>query len=163
MPNNGGSVNNIVPLVASFLLFSISAPNTSPGSLDNSRSPENPAVSISPLLGTPKPARMACSIGWNANDDYVTTAKNTPVTFSPLWNDDDTPQQNFGGVTSSPHHGTLEQVGLDALKYTPASGYTGSDSFTYQHIGCLECFCDWSCWCAEPSEDTATVYITVTN
>ncbi len=156
-------MNKILPLVASFLLYSISAPSASPGSLDASTAPASPSGSISPLLGTPKPTQMACSLGWNANDDYVTTARNTPVTFSPLSNDDDTPQQNFGGITSNPSHGTVEQVGLDAVKYTPASGYTGSDSFTYQHIGCLQCFCDSSCWCAEPSDDTATVYITVTN
>jgi len=153
-------VKNIMPLVASFLLVSVSAPYAFSESRQDSKSPESPAVSISLLLGAPEPMRMTCQLGWNANDDYVTTAKNTAVTFSPLWNDHDTEQQNFGGIFSNPQHGTAEQVGLDAVKYTPAAGYTGSDSFTYQHIGCVQCF---DGWCAEESSDIATVYITVTN
>lgn len=157
---HGGSMKKIIPLVALFLLCSVLAPNAFAGSLHEPKSPENPAESISPLLGTPAPIRMACSLGSNANDDYVTTAKNTPVTFSPLWNDSDTPQQNFGGIISGPQHGTAEEVGLDAIKYTPFTGYTGSDSITYWHIGCLQCS---GGWCSEPSEDSATIYITVTN
>jgi hypothetical protein len=157
-------MKKIIPLVALFLLCSVSATGAFAGSLHEPKSPENAAESISPLLGTPVPTRMACSRGSNANDDYVTTAKDTPVTFSPLWNDSDTPQQNFGGIISGPQHGTAEQVGLDAIKYTPATGYTGSDSITYLHIGCLQCSGSGSsAWCSEPSEDSATVYITVTN
>jgi hypothetical protein len=106
----------------------------------------------------------SCSLGWNANDDYISLAKNTSTTFSPLWNDDDTPQQNFDGILSGPQHGTAEIVGLDGIKYTPNPGYTGSDSIVYGHIGCLQCAdSGWSAWCAEPSSDTATIYITVTN
>ncbi|HEX7186013.1 MAG TPA: Ig-like domain-containing protein [Thermoanaerobaculia bacterium] len=155
-------MKSIMLLVASFLLVSVSASNAFSGSLDDSKSPESPAVSTSPLLGVPAPTRMVCRVGWRANDDYIGTAKDTAVTFSPLSNDDDTPQQNFGGILSGPQHGTTEQVGLDSIKYIPATGYTGSDYFTYLHIGCLQCYGDgWSSWCSEESNDVATVYITV--
>lgn len=158
-------MKNTVSLVAvSFLLAAVSASDAFAGALDASKPPVNPEISISQLPGVPTPVLMACSLGWNANDDSVTTAKNTSVTFSPLWNDDDTPQQNFGGIISGPQHGTAEMVGYDAIRYTPSAGYTGSDSLTYSHIGCLQCFDDgWGAWCSEPSSDTATVYITVTN
>lgn len=139
---------------ASFLLLAVSA---FAGGL------QDPKSSVSPL-GAPAPVPMSCSLGWNANDDSVTTAKNTPVTFSPLWNDDDTWQQNFGGIISGPQHGTAVAVGLDGIQYTPDAGYTGSDSLTYSHIGCMQCSGEgWSTWCSEPSSDTATVYFTVTN
>lgn len=153
---------NVLPLVALFLLFSV--PALSAESLQEPKSPEGPAASASLLLGVPEPTKMSCSIGWNANDDSVTTAKNTAVTFSPLWNDDDTPQQNFGGIISGPANGTAVQVGLDGIRYTPNTGFTGSDSITYSHIGCLQCSgSGWQGWCSEPSDDTATIYITVTN
>lgn len=153
-----------MPLVASFLLISVSAPNAFSGSPEPPKSPESPAVSISPLLGAPEPTRVACSIGWNANDDYVSTPRNTTVNISPLANDADTPQQNFGGIIDGPYHGTAVQVGLDTIQYTPDAGYTGSDTITYSHIGCLQCFGSGSsAWCSEPSDDTATIYITVTN
>ena len=157
-------MKNLIPLVASVLLVSVSSPNAFSGALEEPRSPESPVVSISPLVGAPQPTRVSCSIGWNANDDYVTTAKNTAVTFSPLVNDADTPQQNFGGILDGPQHGTAVQVGIDAIRYTPDANYTGSDTITYQHIGCLQCFGSGSsAWCSEPSEDVATIYITVTH
>ncbi len=144
-------MKSIKALAASFLVGTAFSVSAFAGTLD---------APTSPLLGVPVPTKMSCTLGWNANNDSVTTAKNTPVTFSPLWNDDDTPQQNFGGILSGPLHGTAVQVGLDAVTYTPTAGYTGSDSFTYQHIGCLQCY---EGWCSEPSGDVATVYITVTN
>lgn len=153
-------MRKILPVVVCLLLVAVSTPNAFSGSLQDPKSPE----SLLPLLGAPEPTRMACTRGWRANDDYITTAKDTPVTFSPLVNDDDTPQQNFGGIISGPQHGTAEVVGLDAITYTPDPGYTGTDSLIYSHIGCLQCFGSGpSAWCAEPSDDTATVYITITN
>ena len=149
-------------VVASFLVLSASA--ASAGSPQGLQSPAGPAISNSPLLGVPTPVRKSCSLGWNANDDSISLAKNTSKTFSPLWNDDDTPQQNFGGIVSGPQNGTAEVIGLDGIKYTPNPGYTGSDTIVYSHIGCVQCAdSGWSAWCAEPSYDTATIYITVTN
>lgn len=121
-----------------------------------------PAAPQSPqaALGVPAPSARACSVVYPvAGDDYVSTSRNTPVTFSPLVNDTDTPENDlvwFG----QPSHGTAELVGIDAIKYTPDTGYTGSDSFTYTLFGCLQCF---QGWCSEPEYDEGTVYITVTN
>lgn len=111
-------------------------------------------------LGVPPPAATSCSVVYPvAGDDYVTTSRNTPVTFSPLDNDTDTPENDLVSF-GQPAHGTAELVGLDAIKYTPDTGYTGSDSFTYTLFGCLQCF---DGWCSEPEYDEGTVYITVTN
>lgn len=154
-------MKNTAPwVVASFLLLSVSASAEPPQGLRSLQPPADPA----PFLGTPKPVQKSCSLGWNANDDYISLAKNTSKTFSPLWNDDDTPQQNFGGIISGPLNGTAVVIGLDGIKYTPNPGYTGSDTIVYSHIGCVQCAdSGWNAWCSEPSDDTATIYITVTN
>lgn len=125
--------------------------------------PEDGAPALD--VGVQAAANMACSrLPSNPVDDYWSTPKNTPITASPLANDPDNEQQNFGGIVSGPSHGTAEVIGLDAVKYTPSTNYVGSDSFTYMHIGCLQCSgSGWSAWCSEPDSDTATVYITVTN
>ena len=121
--------------------------------------PESDALGVE--IGIQEAANQACSrLLSNPQDDYWSTPKNTPITASPLVNDPDNEQQNFGGIVSGPSHGTAEVVGLDAVKYTPSTNYVGSDSFTYQHIGCLQCY---QGSCAEPSDGYATVYITVTN
>lgn len=116
-------------------------------------------------VGIQDAADMACSrLRSNPVDDYWSTPKNTSITASPLANDPDNEQQNFGGIMSGPSHGTAEVVGLDAVKYTPNTNYVGSDSFTYMHIGCLQCSGSGSsAWCSEPDSDIATVFITVTN
>jgi hypothetical protein len=99
-----------------------------------------------------------------AGDDYVTTSKNTPVTFSPLWNDTDTPDQDFWGIDSPPSYGTVQTVYIDSVKYTPNTNYVGSDTFTYILGGCLQCVGSGaSAWCSEPDSTTGTVYVTVTN
>lgn len=112
----------------------------------------------------PKPTVMSCQVVYPvAGDDYVTTAQNTATTFSPLYNDTDTFDQDLWGF-DQPAHGTVVQVGLDALRYTPNSGYVGSDSFTYTLGGCAQCYgSGWEAWCAEPASTTGYVYITVTN
>ena len=82
------------------------------------------------------------------------------MTFRPLDNDTDTPQNDLVSF-GQPAHGTAELFGgIDGIKYTPNTGYTGSDSFTYTLFGCLQCF---QGGCTEPEFDEGTVYITVTN
>lgn len=119
-----------------------------------------PAQAPHLALGVPPPTATTCQYVYPvAGDDYVSTARNTSVTFSPLWNDTDTWENDLVDF-GQPAHGTAELVGIDAIKYTPATGYTGSDSFTYTLYGCVQCF---EGWCAEPAYDQGTVYITVTN
>lgn len=110
--------------------------------------------------GLPEAQDQACTVQpAQANDDFWTTTKNTPVTRSPLENDPDTPQQNLAGF-GQPSNGTAEEAGIDAIKYTPDTGFVGSDSFNYTHKGCLQCF---NGWCSEPDFDVGTVHIDVTN
>lgn len=154
--------NTVALAVVSFLLLSGSTLSAS-AELQISAPPADPATSDSPLLA-PKPEWKTCTLGSEANDDYISLAKNTSKTFSPLWNDDDTPQQNFAGIYAGPQNGTAELVGLDGIKYTPNPGFTGSDSIVYGHIGCMQCTgTGWEAWCSEPTGDSATIYITVTH
>lgn len=151
-------------ITAAFGAYALQAPAPAP----SDPAPSDPAVAVTPdadvsgiEIGIQEAADMACSrLIPHANDDYWTTAKNTPITASPLANDPDNEQQNFGGITSGPSHGTAQVVGLDAVKYTPNTNYVGSDSFNYLHVGCLQCF---QGYCSEPETDEGTVHITVTN
>ena len=157
--------NSLVGIAVSFLLLLGWAPpgNASPATVTALASP---AVSelLPATLGLPRPVEKTCRVVPPvAGDDYITTAKNTSVTFSPLVNDTDTPDQDFWGF-SQPQHGTVVQVGIDGVKYTPNAGYVGSDSFTYTLGGCLQCSgSGFSAWCSEPESDIGTVYLTVTN
>jgi len=67
-----------------------------------------------------------------ANTDTVATAINAAVTFDPLANDTDA---DYDALTitakTNGSHGTVAINGGATLTYTPTTGYTGSDSFTY--------------------------------
>lgn len=68
----------------------------------------------------------------SAVNDTATTSLNTAVTFNPLGNDSD---GNGDPLTiSSKTNGANGTVGINSgatLTYTPATGYSGADSFTY--------------------------------
>ena len=71
----------------------------------------------------------------NAIDDEVTTCFETPVNINPMENDVFQPsslqsQVNFSLVTQ-PTHGSLTLLGGTNYRYTPNTGFSGSDSFTY--------------------------------
>jgi hypothetical protein len=146
----------------SLLLLAVVALPAFGASQPGAASSGSPTQPVPPVLQLPKPIEMSCRVVYPvAGDDYITTQQNTSVTFSPLVNDTDTPDQDFKGYTL-PSHGTLQQVGIDALKYTPNPGFVGSDSFTYTLGGCLQCSgSGFSAWCSEPEFDEGTVYITV--
>ncbi len=88
-----------------------------------------------------------------AGDDTATTPADTPVTINVAGNDTD-PNGNLNPTTTTatatPTHGTLTNNANGTFTYTPTTGYTGPDTFTYQ-------ICDTDNAC-----DTATVTITVT-
>ncbi|MFO7890012.1 MAG: GEVED domain-containing protein [bacterium] len=67
----------------------------------------------------------------NAVNDNVTTAKNTAVKIKVLGNDSD-PDGDAISLQSvaSPGHGTTVKSG-NQVRYTPASGFTGTDNFNY--------------------------------
>ena len=68
-----------------------------------------------------------------AQNDTATTNINTYVDINVLSNDSD-PDGNVISISSiitNPSHGTASIVS-GKIRYTPATGYTGTDSFTYQ-------------------------------
>ncbi len=64
----------------------------------------------------------------SANDQSVTTTKNTPVAITLSGDDVDGDTLTFA-VLSGPSHGALTGTG-DTRTYTPATDYAGSDAFT---------------------------------
>jgi hypothetical protein len=66
-----------------------------------------------------------------ANNNSAVTAKNTPVSISVLANDSDA-EGNLLSVSSvtQPQHGTASNE-ITHVVYSPATGYSGADSFTY--------------------------------
>ncbi len=69
-----------------------------------------------------------------ANNDSVTTAEDTAVTFSLLSNDSDVDgslDSTSVLITADPAHGSVIANGDGTVTYTPETGYHGSDSFTY--------------------------------
>ena len=66
-----------------------------------------------------------------ANADTATTKQDVPVNITVLANDTDADKDTLSIIVFvQPEHGKVTQNG-QILVYTPASGYSGSDSFTY--------------------------------
>ena len=62
----------------------------------------------------------------------ATTASNTPVTINVVANDSDPDGDPLTVTgTTAPAHGTAVVNANNTVTYTPATGYTGPDSFTY--------------------------------
>ena len=67
-----------------------------------------------------------------AVNDMASTTSGTAVTFDPRVNDADPDGDGLTIIsTSTPLHGTVTINSGTSLTYAPASGYTGSDNFTY--------------------------------
>src|SRR5947207_12589909 len=67
-----------------------------------------------------------------ANNDSAATSQGTPVTVSVLANDTDVDNDALTVTgASTPAHGATVVNGNNTVTYTPTSGYTGPDSFTY--------------------------------
>jgi len=100
-----------------------------------------------------------------ANNDTVTMAQNTSVTFpSVLNNDTDVDSARSvlrATLVGATQHGSLVFNADGTFTYTPEAGFLGSDSFTYQ--------ADDGVWSVDPSvpmspkSNTATVTIIVTD
>jgi len=91
-------------------------------------------------------------VGPKANDDTLTTSQDSPKSDNVSTNDVYPPGSTFAKLTD-PSHGSVTFNADGSYTYTPASGYSGTDSFTYQ--------------VCEPAPNqalcsTATVHITIT-
>ncbi|MGD0795108.1 MAG: cadherin-like domain-containing protein, partial [Dehalococcoidales bacterium] len=89
-----------------------------------------------------------------AVNDAYTTSQNTALTVAAkgvLSNDTDADGDSLTAVkVSDPSHGTLTLNSNGSFTYTPTTGYTGSDSFTYKAND------------GKADSNTATVTITIT-
>ena len=87
-----------------------------------------------------------------ANDDNVSTHKNTPLFIDVLKNDTNL---DDGGIEVvewlSPEYGTIESIDSGYVKYVPDNNYVGNDRFVYKVND------------AEGDYDMASVYLTVTD
>jgi YD repeat-containing protein len=67
-----------------------------------------------------------------ANNDTLNAIPSTAVTFDPRTNDTDSTDPLIVIAASNPAHGVASVIsGGAGITYTPVTGYTGSDSFTY--------------------------------
>ncbi|WP_170069485.1 Ig-like domain-containing protein [Spirosoma pollinicola] len=66
-----------------------------------------------------------------AIDDAVLTHTNTPVTATVAGNDTDPAGLPLTYTSGQPVHGTVVMASNGTYTYTPTTGYTGPDSFTY--------------------------------
>lgn len=71
-----------------------------------------------------------------AHDDEVTTCFETPVDINPMQNDVVSPNSILPNVNFSiigqPQHGSLSWLSGTTYRYTPNTGYSGEDGFTYK-------------------------------
>src|SRR5207244_281111 len=71
-----------------------------------------------------------------ANNDSFSASKNSTLTIpglGVLYNDTDANRDPLTAVlVSGPSHGTLTLNANGSFSYTPTTGYTGADSFTYK-------------------------------
>ncbi|MFO0749657.1 MAG: Ig-like domain-containing protein, partial [Myxococcota bacterium] len=87
-----------------------------------------------------------------ATDDVTTTPEDTAVLVNVQANDSDVDgdELHTTGVSALPKHGTTTVLGDGSIVYTPATNWSGNDSFVYE-------VCDGHGGC-----DTATVVVTTT-
>lgn len=84
--------------------------------------------------GTSSPAAVSVIVQNRppvANNDTITTMQNQSITFDPRVNDSDPEGQSLAVATAwGANNGTVQRSGTSAT-YTPAAGFSGSDSFNY--------------------------------
>ncbi len=87
-----------------------------------------------------------------ANNDTAVTSRDTPVTIDVMANDRDADSDTLSienHSTASANGGTVAQENGSNLTFTPAPGFSGTDTFTYTTTD------------GQDVSNTATVYITV--
>jgi uncharacterized repeat protein (TIGR01451 family) len=76
-------------------------------------------------------ALVTIVVGPNAANDSATTAQNTAVSGN-VSSNDTYPSGSTFTATTQPGHGTVTMNPTGSYTYTPATGYTGTDTFTYE-------------------------------
>ncbi|MCL2333022.1 MAG: Ig-like domain-containing protein [Actinomycetia bacterium] len=115
--------------VGSSSKITISFRNNAPGGNGNDIAFDDITVRPMPIAQIVPPVQLVVLATPQANNDSATTPINTPVSGNALTNDVGT------GITVTNHspanHGTVSINPDGTYIYTPASGYTGTDSFSY--------------------------------
>jgi hypothetical protein len=92
--------------------------------------PENPVLGVVQVVAPPPPGAP------NAVADVATSEEGGPVTIDVLANDTENEELEMDvdslAITSDPSHGSAVINDDKTVTYTPASGFTGTDSFTYK-------------------------------
>ncbi|MHC5797936.1 Ig-like domain-containing protein [Lacisediminihabitans sp. FW035] len=105
------------------------------------------SYTVTDQYGQVKTATVAVVVTPKAYNDTIATSTNTPATINVLANDPGT--NETAAVGTAPTHGALSFAANGTVTYTPTTGYSGTDSFTYTQT-------------ANGGTSTATVNITVT-
>ena len=82
---------------------------------------------------TPNTTQITSNSPPIANNQSVTTAMNTPLDIALTANDVDVNDNLTGAIVTPSSHGTLSPINQDTgiVTYTPNTGFTGDDSFTF--------------------------------
>ncbi len=119
--------------LASFLVRVTVETGTGPSGVTSGVTPDNMPDSLSGAgTYTIKGSENCVCSPPVANADSATTLQGNPVVIDVLGNDSDggSPPMSVSGVTQ-PQHGTATNNGDGTVTYAPASGFTGTDAFTY--------------------------------
>ncbi|MBU1616476.1 MAG: cadherin-like domain-containing protein [Candidatus Margulisbacteria bacterium] len=98
---------------------------------DRTVSITNPGASASNAVTFTVNASGGVNHAPTANDVTTSTASNTSTTVNFSASDPDGNPLTYS-IVSNPTHGSLGTVSGSQVTYTPTTGYTGSDSFTYR-------------------------------
>ncbi len=102
---------------------------------------------------------------WAVNDNFTTPYQTALTSGNVLSNDLAGNSMSVSGFTN-PSHGTANVQSDGTFTYTPANGFSGSDSFTYRAVRGVgyvapEKTTFGGHFASPPPEETATVYVTV--
>ena len=140
--------SNATPVAVQTLLRNITYKNTSATPTLGIRTVQATVDDGSGVTGsgsTPVSLTIAVVSGPTVANDAYTTVANTPLTVSAangvFANDNGFGQPLQVIVNSTPGHGTVSLNGADgSFTYTPANGFTGTDTFTYTVSNAVQLF-----------------------
>jgi hypothetical protein len=129
--NKGGETSiNFLPLVSSIADAAAWNEDIGTGTINGQKDNTSGTFQAGTPFIVSDPSLVVAPVAVN---DSATVTKNTPTTITELANDDVVVPLNPASVTvgTAAAHGTTAVQSNGSILYTPTSGYTGADSFTY--------------------------------